>query len=523
MSDIEQRIAQMAPAPSGPIDTARVWHRARRRRQRRLLAITASAASLVLLAGAGLVAAQPGTPHPVVDQPSNETRTDVPTDPAPEDPDAGDPAPAPIQEQQGTDARDAASGHQQQVMEALFGRTFVAVELRDDQRSYDLADGSPIVVAFSADGEAVRIDFTGGCNDHHAAIEAADRRLHLHEITRTDHDCPAELAEQDAWTRDFLEAHPAWQLDGERLLLTAGQVTLELRDDTDADSSEEQRPPARVVASEATVPGGEPAMEFADIATDPAGAVAVWERFGLSGEPPALDFDSSALLAVGFGESGSCAAEFRRIDRDEGRLRLAFGIEGVADGEQVGCTDDYNPRTFVLEVDRTHLPAHGFVLELARPLAPHPRLFVLSAAALDESPAGPSVLDMATRERPQLDVVAEPSTAGAGRQIEIVLNNVGDVAVSYHEGSGFGLGARGAALRRWEAQRWLPARGQDEYDSHASLRPHDAEIGPGERAVLLTVDSTDLGPGWYRVDAIVSVGGSGGTAHVAGVFHLPPT
>jgi hypothetical protein len=37
------------------------------------------------------------------------------------------------------------------------------------------------------------------------------------------------------------------------------------------------------------------------------------------------------------------------------------------------------------------------------------------------------------------------------------------------------------------------------------------------------VDSTDLGPGWYRVDAIVSVGGSGGTAHVAGVFHLPPT
>src|SRR5687768_15138069 len=69
---------------------------------------------------------------------------------------------------------------------------------------------------------------------------------------------------------------------------------------------------ATVIATQPTVPD-EQADEFADIATNASDLQKAWTRFGLQGEPPAADFDRSALLFVAFGESGSCPARFDEL------------------------------------------------------------------------------------------------------------------------------------------------------------------------------------------------------------------
>lgn len=270
---------------------------------------------------------------------------------------------------------------------------------------------------------------------------------------------------------------------------------------------------ATVLVSEATIPGDEPADQFADIATDPDGAEAVWERFGLSGKPVETDFSRSVLLVLGFGESGTCPRELDGVVAGADRVRVSFGIDGVDEDEQVACTHDYNPRTFVLEANRTMIPERGFVLELDQGGT---RYFVLAGTATGEPPAGPSMTWVSAREDADLSLTPDPAVATDGQTVELVLANHGEVTAF----SSSGGGPRTAALQRWDRQRWLPAPRQEPYDRHPALTLNDVEVEPGERAAFATVDTSELAPAWYRVDASISLRGYGGRVDVVAAFRV---
>jgi hypothetical protein len=409
-SELERRIAQSAPSPTRPVDARGVWERARQRRHRRASAVSAGMASLVLLAGAALVASEPPAPQPVVDQPA-DIDVDEPA-PAEEEPDE----PAPVADEQDRTEDEP------------------AVVTQPEGETEDDADVEP---------------------DPGPSDEESDQRADRNQVT--------------------------------------------------------------VLVSEATVPDGESALTFADIATDPDGAAEGWQRFGLGGEPHRVDFDESLLLFVGFGESGSCPEELDGLDSDPDRVRVGFGLEGVDEDGEVGCTDDYNPRTFVLKVGRTMMPAEGFVLEVDRRQTTHARSFVLSATSTTQPPAGPAMSGMHTREEPDLSLTAQPATTTAGDPTRLALANHGDVS-AHHSDAGFSSGRD--ALRRWAGQRWLPAPGQGPYEPHPSLTFEGADVEPGEQASIATVDTTELPPGWYRVDVTVGLGGSGGHVDVGAPFRV---
>lgn len=259
---------------------------------------------------------------------------------------------------------------------------------------------------------------------------------------------------------------------------------------------------AQLVDSQAALPQ-ELADEFADIATTSADAAEVWQRFQLTGDPPQVDFDTTALVAVGFGESGSCPARFDGLNVDGNRVGVEIGIEGGPD-----CTADYNPRTMVLEVEREVLPDDGFELTVMG------RTFVLSSVPLSEPPLHhDAVVSRLTSEDPQLDVDAQPRSVAAGEPVELVLVNEGDVSAS--------TGSWPMALHRWDEQRWLPAdRDQDVTQSSSNVEDQTVTVEPGDQQVAVLVDTDGLEPGWYGVPIKLQLGGSGGAAEVHGSFEV---
>ena len=237
------------------------------------------------------------------------------------------------------------------------------------------------------------------------------------------------------------------------------------------------RPPP-VLVSQATIPD-EQAFAFADIATTADGAGAVWDRFGLSAEPPVVDFDQDVLLFLGFGESGSCPARLGGIS-----IRQAQVEVHLDEGGRGGCTADYQPRTFVVQIARASLPGDGFVLTLQR------RRFVLSTVPVDRPPSGPAIVAALTADRPDLRLRADPATAEAGGTVRFVLDNRSPMDVTVGP----------FALERWAAQRWLPAPRQPRYEPHPAITPTTAQAPIRSGGVrVATVDTRTLTPGWYRL------------------------
>lgn len=258
-----------------------------------------------------------------------------------------------------------------------------------------------------------------------------------------------------------------------------------------------------LIDSQATLPR-EPASEFADIATTAADARVVWERFHLAGQPPQVDFETAALLVVGFGESGSCPARFDGLTVNGNRVQVAVGTEGGSP-----CDDDYNPRTFVLEVAKAALPDGGFEVEVSS------RTFVLSSVPLSEPPPNDDGTgERLTGERTQLDFDAQPRSVSAGGRVELVLANDGDVRAL--------TGSWPMVLHRWHEQRWLPADGdQDSEESSRSIiEEQTLAVEPGHQQVVAHIDTEGLDPGWYSVYSKLQLGGRGGAAEVHDRFEV---
>lgn len=242
---------------------------------------------------------------------------------------------------------------------------------------------------------------------------------------------------------------------------------------------------------------------FADIVTQEGDLPLVWERFQLEGDPPDVDWNVSALLFLGFGESGTCPARFDGVEVDGRNVRMHIGTDGGPDG-----TSDYHPRTFVVEVGRDQLPPGGFWLTTEQ----YGR-FVLATSPQPQPPTGPWMLRTMTAEAPQIDLLAEPSAAAAGTPVEVVLDNEdGPVTVS--------ADVLPAVLERWEAQRWLPAAGQDGYKGRPAIATQQQEAAPGQRVTVATVDTTGLPPSWYGVRTGLSVSGRGGVVAARASFNI---
>ncbi len=87
--------------------------------------------------------------------------------------------------------------------------------------------------------------------------------------------------------------------------------------------------------------------------------VELWSSLGGAADPPAVDFDGHVVAAVETGYSGSCP-ETRLDEITFSDSEVALVINTITD--EMACTDDYNPRVYVVALQREHLPEPPFVL-----------------------------------------------------------------------------------------------------------------------------------------------------------------
>lgn len=101
------------------------------------------------------------------------------------------------------------------------------------------------------------------------------------------------------------------------------------------------------------------ASELPRILADARSLATVWGRLGLEGEAPAVDFDRQVVFYLVIGHSGSCPDT--RLDDVvvDGDLVYAV-IPTITD--EMACTSDWVPRTYLVAVDRELLPTPPFQL-----------------------------------------------------------------------------------------------------------------------------------------------------------------
>lgn len=102
------------------------------------------------------------------------------------------------------------------------GHTYISTEVTGTP----IPGGGPLTLTF-ADG---RISAEAGCNTHSGAVDLRDHVLYVSDLASTLVGCPGERAGSDAWIDDLLRTDPTWQLDQERLTLTAKGSTVVLTD-----------------------------------------------------------------------------------------------------------------------------------------------------------------------------------------------------------------------------------------------------------------------------------------------------
>jgi hypothetical protein len=100
-----------------------------------------------------------------------------------------------------------------------------------------------------------------------------------------------------------------------------------------------------------------------DIATDRKAYGALWQRIGLTGDPPPVDFESEVVVWFGAVYGSSCP-DLRLddvvVDLDR---RLVHG-RLVIPSIHGGCTDDAAPRAYVVAIERAELPTAPFAIQL---------------------------------------------------------------------------------------------------------------------------------------------------------------
>lgn len=110
---------------------------------------------------------------------------------------------------------------------SLKGRSFLSTAVTEDGKATQLAPKTRVRLQFMDDG---RLLADAGCNSMQGPVSTADGRLALTELSMTEMGCDGPRHAQDEWLAGFLQAKPSWQLETDRLTLTAGAKSLVLQD-----------------------------------------------------------------------------------------------------------------------------------------------------------------------------------------------------------------------------------------------------------------------------------------------------
>ncbi len=109
----------------------------------------------------------------------------------------------------------------------LAGRTF----LLESADGFSAVSGTTVRLSFSED----ELSLSAGCNSMSGAYRVQGTKLVLSGLGSTEIGCEPALHAQDERLADFLEANPSFTLSGDRLELSAGDITLRFLDREQAD------------------------------------------------------------------------------------------------------------------------------------------------------------------------------------------------------------------------------------------------------------------------------------------------
>lgn len=104
----------------------------------------------------------------------------------------------------------------------LGGRTFLSSAVTDHGETRALAPGTRIQLTF--DNDKIKAD--AGCNHLFGPVRVVGERLTVSDLGWTQKGCEAALHEQDDWLTGFLSAGPSWRVDGDQLVLRAGDTEI---------------------------------------------------------------------------------------------------------------------------------------------------------------------------------------------------------------------------------------------------------------------------------------------------------
>lgn len=121
----------------------------------------------------------------------------------------------------GDDAFDVGSGSG-----GLRGRTFLSESVSEDGSPRDLVGGTRIQLTFHEG----RLMAYAGCNSLGGPVDVEGDRLFVGGLTTTEIGCAPELHDQDEWLAGILAAGPAFQIEGDRLVLRRGSAEITLID-----------------------------------------------------------------------------------------------------------------------------------------------------------------------------------------------------------------------------------------------------------------------------------------------------
>lgn len=109
------------------------------------------------------------------------------------------------------------------------GRAFRSVAVTTNGERRELAAGTELELLFPEEQEAGLV-FYAGCNRHGGPIEVTASHLDVDDrrFGGTAVGCAEDRVAQDEWLVRFFTADPQWVLDGDELLLDAGDTRIEL-------------------------------------------------------------------------------------------------------------------------------------------------------------------------------------------------------------------------------------------------------------------------------------------------------
>lgn len=109
---------------------------------------------------------------------------------------------------------------------ALDGRTFVATGVTESGADRPLAPGTELRLEFTGPSVVV----STGCNSLSGPYTFDGRTLVVEGLAGTEMGCDQDLVDQDAWISEVMTSRPEVTLDGDTLVLTAGETVIALTD-----------------------------------------------------------------------------------------------------------------------------------------------------------------------------------------------------------------------------------------------------------------------------------------------------